>query len=294
MDIQQLRYIIALSQELNFNRAAQRVGISQPTLSQQIQKLEDELGEALFERSTKSVRITPAGELFLPHAQAALDTLKAGVNELKEGQTGVAGTIRLAFIPTIGPYILPRVLKIIQKEAPKLKLKLFEETTSVLTENLKRAKFDLGLLALPIEDSGIAAQSFGREEFLLAVHAKHPLVARKFITVQDIAKEKLIMLQEGHCFRDQALEFCSMRRDNDQLVFEGSSLVSVLNLVAAGEGVTLVPKMVQQGSIPRDVKFIPFKGHKPSRELGLIWRMSSPLGRAEKFLIDAIRRAIIL
>lgn len=292
MEIQQLRYIIALSQELNFNKAAQKVGISQPTLSQQIKKLEEELGEPLFERSPHEVRLTNAGRLFLPFARNALQNLKQGVDELKNTQSELSGTLSLAFIPTIGPYILPKVLKVLRKKAPKLKLKLYEETTSVLCENLKNGKFDLGLLALPLEDPSLVTKKLGTESFYLITSKKNPLSLKKTVTTHDVLGENLIMLKEGHCFRDQALDFCNLNERNFQLAFEGSSLVSVLNLVQAEEGVSFVPEMSLEHINKKNLTVLPFKGRTPKRDIGGIWRMTTPLNHTQKFVLSVIEEIL--
>lgn len=292
MEIQQLRYIIALSQELNFNRAAAKVGISQPTLSQQIKKLEEELQTPLFERSAHSVRLTPAGKTFLPYARQALESLNSGVNELKDKEQNLSGTLSLAFIPTIGPYILPTVLKVIKKKAPNLKLKLYEETTSVLCENLKSGKFDLGLLALPLDDPALVTKKLGTEAFYLVTSKQNKLSHKKSVTLKDVLGQNLIMLQEGHCFRDQALDFCNINQNSFQLAFEGSSLVSVLNLVQADEGISFIPEMTIDHINKKNLTVLPFKGKTPKRDIGAIWRMTTPLNKTQKFVLGVIEEIL--
>lgn len=290
MDLQQLRYIIALYEEKHFGRAAKKVGISQPTLSQQIKKLEDELQVILFERSKKQIRLTEAGKTFIPYALAAIKDLKQGIATLKNQSESLTDEIKLGFIPTIGPYLLPKILKEIKSKAPKLKLKLFEETTSVLLENLKAGKFDLGLVALPLLDPQISSQEIGSEEFLLAIPAKSALAKEhpKSISVNNVKKNQLLMLKEGHCFRDQSLDFCHISSGDPRLIFEGSSLTSVLNLVAAGEGITFVPKMAAKSHANQHIKYITFSGKKPKRSIGLIWRHTSALSHSQEFLLDSL------
>lgn len=291
MDLQQLRYLLALAKELNFQKAARSVGISQPTLSQQLKKLEDELGSPLFERSPHSVKLTQAGEKFLPRAQAALESLKTGVEELQENEKNFQGKVKLGFIPTVGPYLLPTVIQEIRKKAPQIKLELFEETTSVLISSLKEGKFDIALLALPVDDSSLACKSFGSEEFYVAVSKKNPLSRKKEFNLKDIQESSLLMLKEGHCFREQALDFCKRYGRHPQVAFEGSSLVSVMNLVTSGNDITFVPSIVIQNSGVSGLSFIPLQKPKPMRELGVAWRMTMLLNRAQTFVVESLQRS---
>lgn len=289
MELQQLRYIVALSQERNFLRAAKRVNITQPTLSHQIKKLEEEIGTPLFERSSHGVRLTAAGEKFVPFAVAAIDSLKKGLTELQSETKNISGRIAVGAIPTVNPYLIPGVLIEIKKKFPRLSLELYEETTAVLLESLKAGEIDLGILALPITDGGLVSRSLGREEFLLAVSRHHALAGRKQVTPKNIMNEKLLILQEGHCFADQALEYCKHRREDAQVIFQGSSLTSVMKLASAGEGLTLVPRMAASARENPDLAFISFRSPKPSREIGIVWRVTSPLTPAHHLLMDVIQ-----
>lgn len=290
MDLQQLRYVVALAREGNFQKAARTVGITQPTLSQQIKKLEEELGVYLFERSPRRVSLTQAGNQFVVRAQQALEVLEVGKNEIKQSKKSLEGTLRVAFIPTIGPYLLPPILKRLQKKAPNLHLKLSEETTNVLVDQLKSGRFDLGIISLPIGDPPLAERVLGEEEFLLAVSKSHPFANQASITVSSLKKERLLILKEGHCFRDQALEFCRRTQSDPQVIFEGSSLASVLNLVIAGIGVTLVPKIAAKPHLFPQLAFLPFRKPKPSRKIGAVWRMTALPSFCERFFLDEIER----
>ena len=286
MELHQLRYIVALSQERNFLRAAKRVNITQPTLSHQIKKLENEIGAPLFERSSHGVRLTAAGEKFIPYAVATLDNLEKGLADLQEDSTDISGKITVGAIPTISPYLIPDVLVNLKKKAPRLSLELYEETTSSLLESLKAGKIDLGILSLPISTAGMVSRSIGKEEFFLAASKQHPLSKQKQVTAKIIKEEKLLILQEGHCFADQALEYCKTRRENAQIIFQGSSLTSVMKLASVGEGLTLVPKMAVSESENPNLTFIPFKNPKPSREIGIVWRVTAPLTPSHRLFID--------
>jgi len=290
MDLQQLRYVIALSQELNFVKAAGRVHVTQPTLSQQLKKLENELGVLLFERAAKGVRLTDAGRRFLPYAVQVMDHLEMGIQEIQQESGQIAGRIRFAAIPTIGPYVLPAIIPVLRKEAPKLILEIYDKTTSDLLEALRTGQIDLGLLSLPIDDAGLATRLIGEEEFFLAISKTHVLAKKRSVSLKELNDEKLLILQEGHCFGNQALEFCKRSREDVQVIFEGSSLTSVMRLAAAGEGVTFVPKMAAESTPQTGLSFIPFSKPRPSRPIAFVWRISSPLTPAHRFLMGKIEK----
>lgn len=288
MELQQLRYIVALSQERNFIRAAKRVHVTQPTLSHQIKKLEDEIGHPLFERSAKGVSLTPAGEKFIPCAVSTLDHLERGLKEIQVEAQGISGKIAIGAIPTISPYLIPDILIKVRKEAPRLSLEFYEETTSILLESVKAGKLDLGILSTPVTDSGIVSRAVGKEEFYLATSKKHPLSKQKHVSLKMIQREKLLILQEGHCFSDQMLDYCKQVREDAQVIFQGSSLTSVMKLASVGEGLTLVPRMAVNDKENPNLAFIPFSSPKPTREIGIVWRVSAPLTPAHRFLMDTI------
>ena len=290
MELQQLRYVIALSQERNFLRAARRANITQPTLSHQVKKLEEEIGSPLFERSSRGVRLTAAGERFVPYARATIDHLEKGLAEVREEAKHISGKIKIAAIPTVGPYLIPDILIRTKKNAPRLSIELYEETTSSLLTSLKAGKIDLGILALPITEAGIVSRSIGREDFFLAVSKQHPFSKKKFVTAKMMKDEKLLMLQEGHCFGDQALDYCRRTREDPQVIFQGSSFTSVMKLASVGEGLTLVPKMAVNDRENPNLVFIPFCSPKPAREVGVIWRITAPLTPAHHLFIDLSAR----
>lgn len=281
-----MRYFLALTQELNFQRAARRVSITQPTLSQQIKKLEDELGSPLFERTPHEVRLTKAGKKFLPYAQTAVDTLKEALNEMQEGSGEISGTVNLGMIPTICPYLVPGILGNLKKNHPKIKISLYEETTSSLIEKLKQGRLDMGILSLPIHEKGLVEKKLVDEEYLLAVPTRHPLVQKSSVQRKDIEREKILTLQEGHCFSQQALDYCKLSRTDEQIVFQGSSLASVLKLTALGEGITFVPKMAADKKLYPELKFLPFSP-PAKRAVGVIWRVSAPLLKIHHILMQA-------
>jgi LysR family hydrogen peroxide-inducible transcriptional activator len=292
MDLQQLRYFIAVAQELHFNRAAKKCHVTQPTLSQGIKKLEDSLGAALLERTPQNVRLTSDGKKFLVYAASALSELEKGAEEIQDKGAEVSGTVRLGVIPTICPYLMPEIITKLKKTAPRLVIDLFEDTTSALIEHLKQGVLDLGILALPIPDKSLASRTLFYEPFYLAVSKNHTLASRKTVSRKDIENEKLLILQEGHCFGEQSLEFCRTSRRASNIIFEGSSLTSVEKLTTLGEGITLMPKMAIDEKRNPNISYIPFSPEKPARKIGAIWRLSTPLNRAHRLLLETANQAL--
>jgi LysR family hydrogen peroxide-inducible transcriptional activator len=292
MELHQLRYALAVHREKHFGRAAQSVPISQPTLSQQIHKLERELGVRLFERSPHGVRTTPAGERFMTTAAAGLETLDRAATETKEGADALTGTVRLGAIPTAAPYLLPDLLSTLKSNAPRVVLEFHELTTALLMDAVKAGRVDIGLLALPVGDPGFETRVLGEDPFYLAVAARHPLAGKKRLRLSDIASEPLLILQEGHCFRNQSLAFCKMAGRDPRVVFEGSGLESVMRVAATGAGVTFVPRLAVRASEHPGLRFIPFQPPAPSRTLGGLWRSTMIPTRAHRVILDRIARVL--
>lgn len=288
IEITHLKYISVLAQELNFQRAAQKLGVTQPNLSQQLKKIEIELGLKLFERNNKFVKLTREAESFVIKIREVLKTMDQITNEMKEQKTGLSGTIILSAIPTIGPYLIPKILPRLKKLAPNIKLIIREETTSQLIESLKSGVCDLGLMALPVNDKQLVTRKMAREDFFLAVAHNHALAQKKSVSFTDITSEEVLILGEGHCFRDQALEYCHRHHFQPNIIFEGSSLSSVVNLAASGQGVTFVPQMSLQYFVMNHLKFIPFEKHTATRDIGVAWRFTMPLSHVQKFFLKLI------
>lgn len=285
MEIQQLRYIVALSQTLNFRKASERVHVTQPTLSQQIKKLEEELGKPLFERNARNVRLTPEGEIFIPYAMRILKEMKSGLESVQDESDELAGTVRIGAIPTICPYLIPRLITQLSKHAPNIRLDLFEETTSVVLDSLKSSKLDMAVLALPVDVSGISTVPIGIEHYYLAVHASNPLSKKSSVAITDLKTEKMLILQEGHCFGDQSLGVCRIKRENPQVRFQGSSLTSVLTLAASDQGVTFIPEMAIPYQKNPKLKYVPFKKEcQAFRTIGIATRTSAHSTRVQKHI----------
>ncbi len=292
MNFQELRYFLVLSQELHFIRAAQKLNITQPTLSQAIQSLEKSLGAVLFERGPKQVTLTAQGRKFLPHVLSVIEELKLASEEIQDKKGPLRDTVSLGVIPTICPYLVPRVLIRLRREAPFLSLVLQELTTSLLVQFLKEGRLELGLLSLPLKEKAVATSNIITEPFYLAVPAGHALASRSHVTLKNIVSERLLVLKEGHCFGEQALAFCRLERKDEKVIFQGDSLSSVLKLVEAGQGVTLVPKMAIEENLEKPIRFIPFADRAPSRTLGIAWRVTHRLSRAQQFVIDVIENEL--
>jgi len=274
MNIRDLKYLIAVAETEHFGQAAARCHVSQPTLSMQIKKLEDELGVQFFERTNKSVMITPIGKALAAQARQILgeiNTLKQIANNAKDP---FSGEFRLGIIPTMGPYLLPKLLPIIKKHLPKIDIIVYENKSHIILNELRSGLLDAIILALPVNEDGLTAQELFEEPFLLALPKQHPLAKKTSIQLKDIENEELLLLEEGHCLRDQALEVCGMVGAKDRSGFKATSLETLRHLVASGAGMTLLPKMAIQKS-NTTIALKPFTKPIPIRKVGMVWRQNS-------------------
>lgn len=276
--LKQLRYFAALAETQHFGRAAARCHITQPALSMQIRELEAILGVALVERTPGGVLLTAAG---LEIADRGRDVLLA-VQDLADlaqhyGQP-LAGPLRLGVIPTIGPYLLPRILPRVHANHPELQLTLRERQTALLVEDLNAGALDLLILALPVERGDFATMPLFDDPFALAIAADHPLAGREVVRDVDLLREPVLLLEEGHCLRDQALEVCHTAGASEFGDFRASSLATVVQMVAGGYGCTILPQLavaVEAAHRP-GLAVVPFAPPPPVRTIGLVWRRSSP------------------
>jgi len=274
MNIRDLHYLVALSELRHFGRAADRCHVSQPTLSMQIRKLEDYLGLTLFERSGRTVLLTSAGEQVVERARTVIrdfEELQSVARRLKDPS---AGQYRLGVFPTLAPYFLPRIVPAIHAEFPRLRLVLLEEKTDLLLAKLRKGQIDIALLALPVAGDDLHTMQLFDEPFCLAVGQVHPLARKTSVCARDLEHESLLLLDEGHCLRDQALEFCKMNAVEENREFRATSLETLIQMVATDMGITLVPEMaVREGSA--HLHFVPFRDPKPHRTIGLVWRRNA-------------------
>ena len=294
MTLTELRYIVAVARERHFGRAAEACFVSQPTLSVAVKKLEEELELTLFERGPE-VSVTPAGQHIIEQAQRVLEEASRIKEIAAAGRDPLAGPLRLGAIYTIGPYLLPKLIPILRKNAPAMQLHIQENFTHRLGEALKRGEVDVIVVALPFEEPGVESRAVYDEPFFVAVPKGHPWETRKRVTSDELTRESLLLLGEGHCFRDQVLEIChtvrSKERSGIARTVEGGSLETIRQMVAGGVGVTVLPATSVSGpSSPGDlIRVLPFAKPVPVRRVGLAWRKSYPRPEA----IEVLRKSIL-
>ena len=288
--LKDLRYLVAVADTRHFGRAAERCFVSEPTLSAQLKKLEEYLGVQLIERQPNNVSLTDAGEQIVARARRMLEASEEVVTLARAHRDPLAGRLRLALLPTIGPYLLPRVSQAIRRQLPRLELRLYEYQTAPMLERLKAGELDLGILALPVDLDGLEARELLAEPFTVAVPDRHRLAKRERVQVADLEGEILLLLEEGHCLREQALEVCSRVRTGESQDFRATSLETLRQMVATGAGVTLLPKLATQGAYgnARGVVVLPFAKPAPVRRVGAVWRKTS----ARQPAIDALCKLI--
>jgi len=278
MNLRDLRYLVAVAERRHFGQAAEACHVSQPTLSAQLKKLEESLGVTLFERSNRSVAVTPIGEEILRHARLALEQADA-ITEIASAQRGeLVGPLKLGIIPTLGPYLLPWILAPIGKKFPELKLILNEDLTDHLLAQLKAHEIDAAFLALPLEESELDAQPLFDEPFWIAYPPDHPLAGKKRVRERDLQDANLLLLAEGHCLRDQALSVCRLSGKGVGLGdLRAASLETLRQMVVAGHGCTLLPALVMRaGRRSGRLEARPLELPKASRRIGLVFRKSFP------------------
>jgi LysR family hydrogen peroxide-inducible transcriptional activator len=282
----ELRYIVAVARERHFGRAAEACFVSQPTLSVAVKKLEEELSVQLFERGPGEVTITPAGLKIVEQAQRVLEEASRIKDLAAAGRDPLAGALRLGAIYTIGPYLLPKLIPILRRSAPAMQLHIQENFTHRLSDALKGGEVDVILIALPFNEPGIETRALYDEPFFVAVPKGHAWEGRKRVTSEELSKESLLLLGEGHCFRDQVLEFCHTTRTR---AIEGGSLETIRQMVASGVGITVLPSTsINPDARDPLIRILPLRP-EPSRRVGLAWRKSFPRPEA----IEALRKAIL-
>lgn len=291
MNLRDLKYLVALADHKHFGRAAAACFISQPTLSTQIKKLEDELGVALVERAPRRVMLTPAGRDAAERARAIVAEVEQMKEAARRSRNPEAGTVRLGIFPTLGPYLLPHVVPHVRDRFPQLELLLVEEKTEVLLRQLREGRLDAAVLALPLHDDQLHTEFLFEEPFLLAVPDRHPLATHGPLKLQDLAKESLLLLEDGHCLRDQALDVCELSGAGEKAGFRATSLETLRQMVAANVGMTLLPVLAVQPPVApsRDVALLPFDGDAPSRRIAMVWRRSSAMTEFLGKLADVFR-----
>jgi LysR family hydrogen peroxide-inducible transcriptional activator len=290
LKLKDLRYLVAVADTRHFGRAAERSFVSQPTLSAQLKKLEDYLGVQLIERAPKRVQLTAAGEEIVERARRILEAGEEIVELARGHRDPLAGRLRLALLPTIGPYLLPNVAGKLRKQMPRLELMLYEYQTDPMLEKLHSGEIDVGILALPVAMDGLDSYELYKEPFTVAMPSGHRLAQKSSIKVEDLHHETLLLLEDGHCLRDQALDICSSTDVHEKQDFRATSLETLRQMVATGAGITLLPEMASQGAYGKaqGVVVRPFTRPSPVRKIGAVWRKTS--GRVPA--IEAICKVI--
>ncbi|MFN5156144.1 MAG: LysR substrate-binding domain-containing protein [Betaproteobacteria bacterium] len=294
MTLTELKYIVAVARERHFGRAAEACHVSQPTLSVAVKKLEEELDVKIFERGASEVSTTPLGEQIVRQAQQVIEQAAAIREIAKTGKDPVSGPLRLGVIYTVGPYLLPDLVRQAIERVPQMPLMLQENFTVRLLEMLRTGELDCAILAEPFPDAGLAVAPLYDEPFLAAVPRKHPIAARPSISAEELKNETMLLLGTGHCFRDHVLEVCpeyarfATGAEGIRKSFEGSSLETIKHMVASGMGITVVPRLSVPAEPQPHVAYVPFSEPVPSRRIVLAWRRTFPRYEA----IAALRNCV--
>jgi LysR family transcriptional regulator, hydrogen peroxide-inducible genes activator len=243
MEFHQLKYICAIADTGSFSRAAERCHVAQPSLSQQVLKLEEDLGAKLFDRLGRSVRLTEAGRAFLPYARSILQQMDAARTDVEDKRTDIRGSVAVGVIPTIAPYLMPQCVAAFSKKYPDARLRILEETTPLLVEGLRNLSVDIAILALPLKQKDLEIFPLQTEPLFAVLPKEHARAGAKSLSLKELRSEQFVFLRDGHCFRDLSISACARANVNPKIAFESGQFSSLLGMVAAGIGVSLVPEM---------------------------------------------------
>jgi LysR family transcriptional regulator, hydrogen peroxide-inducible genes activator len=287
MEFHQLRYVCAIADTGNFSRAAERCQIAQPSLSQQVLKLEEDLGAKLFDRLGRSVRLTEAGRVFITHARAILEQMEVARLNVADKNADLRGSIAVGVIPTVAPYLIPSYRAAFTKNYPDAKLRIVEETTSVLVESLRDLSIDVAILALPLRHKDLELFPIRTEPLFAVMRKDHPRGSAESLVLKDLRGESFVMLRDGHCFRDLSIRTCTRARITPNIAFESGQFSSLLAMVAAGVGVSLVPEM----AIDRNVscRYVPLNDAQATRTIVAAVLRGRSLNRVQKAFVSGIR-----
>jgi LysR family transcriptional regulator, hydrogen peroxide-inducible genes activator len=291
MNLRDLKYFVALAEHRHFGHAAAACFVSQPTLSTQIRKLEDELGVVLVERAPRNVMLTPAGLDVAARARRIVADVEQMREVARRSRDPEAGVVTIGVFPTLGPYLLPHVVPNLHARFPELELRLVEEKSDELLARVRDGKLDSAILALPVHDDQLHVEPLFEEPFLLAVPADHALADRGSLAFDDLADQRLLLLEDGHCLRDQALDVCQLAGTGEKSGFQATSLETLRQMVAAGVGITLLPALATRPPVvqPDSIRLLRFEGEQPSRRIAMVWRRSSALHDFLGKLADVVR-----
>jgi len=299
MTLTELRYIVTLAREQHFGRAAERCFVSQPTLSIAVKKLEEELGIPLFERSKNSVKVTPVGDKIVQQAQRVLEQAEAIKDLAHEGKDQLKSPLRVGAIYTIGPYLFPHLVPEVQSLAPQMPLYIEENFTENLRLKIRNGELDAIIIAMPFQEPDVLTRELYDESFEMLLPAEHPWASTKEIDSQSLSETQLLLLGEGHCFRDQVLEACptlNQSMHEQHTVMEGSSLETIRMMVASGLGASVLPSSAVKNTHYKSEMVVtrPFKAPGPRRTVAVAWRASFPRPQAIDVLVQAISRCHLL
>lgn len=280
MEMHQLRYVVAVARAGNFSRAAEQCHVSQPSLSQQILKLEEELGERLFDRMKREARLTSHGEAFLPRAVRILEEVDAARREASDAQSLVHGRLTVGVLPTIAPYLLPDVLAGFAARFPGVEIVVQEDTTARLLKLAQAYEIEFALASLPITDSRMEVRELFTEELRLALPPGHALTRKRIVKLSDLENERFILMKEGHCLGDQVLNFCERRDLRPTINFRSAQLETIQALVRSGVGISLVPAMATHSFGDNLPEYRSLPAPRPERKIVALWPKQRPLGRA--------------
>lgn len=291
MNLRALQYFIKLAELQHFSHAADACFVSQPTLSTQIMKLEEELGVQLVERIPRKVRLTPVGLEIAERARHVLRDIEQIRVTARRSHDPETGSLRLGIFPTLAPYLLPHVVPGIRMRFPDLKLQLAEEKTEDILRMLDDGDLDAALLALPLEAGSLEMEILFEEPFVLAVPESHPLADLESISMNDLIGSELLLLADGHCLRNHALEVCALAGARERVDFHATSMETLRQMVSADVGITLMPILAVKPPVAMtsNMALIPFKDPAPSRTIALVWRSSSPLGKLMQDLAQCLK-----
>jgi LysR family hydrogen peroxide-inducible transcriptional activator len=288
MEMHQLRYVVAVSRAGNFSRAAAQCHVSQPSLSQQILKLEQELGERLFDRMKRGAKLTPHGEAFLPRAIKILQEVDAAKREAADAHGLLRGRLIVGVLPTIAPYLLPEALAEFAEKFPGVEIVVQEDTTARLLKLAQAYEIDLALASRPIQDQRMKVKDLFTEELRLALPRGHRLTRKRTVRVADIEKEPFIVMKEGHCLGDQVLNFCERRDLKPAINFRSAQLETIQALVRSGVGISLVPAMAARSERKDLPEYRSLPAPRPERKIVAVWPKQRPLGRAANEFLKQI------
>ncbi|HEY8903603.1 MAG TPA: LysR family transcriptional regulator [Chthoniobacterales bacterium] len=292
MEVHQLRYAVAIARTGNFSRAAVECRVSQPSLSQQVRKLEEELGERLFDRNQKQTRLTATGERFIARAARILEELSDAEREARETQEIARGTLAIGVLPTIAPYLLPGAVADFSGRYPGVHLTVHEDTTATLAALVESYELDLAIASLPLQDPALEIVPLLTEELLLAIPPGHPLARKRAVGLPDLADCPFVLMKEGHCLGDQTLRFCHLGGIEPHVAARSAQMETIRKLVHAGLGISLVPNMAARDPAPDHPIYRSLRDPRPQRTLAVFWRRRRPLSRAAAAFAEILRDGI--